>query len=212
MFSSVSFQHHPAPPDRRRPGPVRLVVAALVVIGAVLVAGCGSVDGETTAAAPGGSAVTTAAPAGDDTGDDTVDPSGDAAPDGAVDACALLADADLEAILGVPVADATTEETYGDYVCDVRPADESVRAQFKLVVDADQGTKNFPRQRDLAADPEPVTGLGDEAFRSGANLFVLDDGMLLHTNVVRAPTATGDLTTAQLSEVLAGVLDNLHGG
>lgn len=193
-----------------------LVVAPLIVFGA----GCGSGGDATTAGGPdttGTADVSTtaakASTASNSNGSTT--PGSDAAVaevDADVDACALLEGVDIESIIGVPVAEAVTEETYGDFVCDVRPADPSVRAQFKVVVDTDNGASNYPRQYDMAADPEEVTGLGDQAFRAGPNLFVLDGSTLVHVNVVRAETASGELTTEQLTAALKPVVDGLAPG
>jgi hypothetical protein len=175
-------------------------------------AGCGSAGDTTTAGGPDTTATdgVSSTPSTPSQASGSTTPGSDAAVaevDADVDVCALLEGVDVESIIGVPVADAATDETYGDFVCDVRPADPSVRAQFKVVVDTDNGASNYPRQYDMAAEPEEVAGLGDEAFRSGAAMFVLDGSTLVHVNVVRAETASGELTTEQLTAALKPVID-----
>lgn len=210
---SPSATRPTAPTGRVGRWRVGVAVLALALVG--LGAACGSDPDDTTTA----TGATTAPEAGATAVDDRTDPGDTGTGDtgttdefGDVDACGLLEGVDVASILGVPVGEAVTEETYGDFVCDVRPADDSVRAQFKLVVDTDNGRSNFPRQREMAADPEPVDGLGDEAFRSGANLFVLDGPVLVHVNVVRAESASEPLTTDQLTGALDDVLDALNAG
>lgn len=98
---------------------------------------------------------------------------------GAVDgvACSLLAEVDLEALVGEPLGESTSEEDGATNECEVPPVDPESTAYVSLtVIESVLGSEavdQFAGAKDLFGVDSTVDGLGDEAFHSGPVLAVL---------------------------------------
>jgi hypothetical protein len=183
-----------------------LVAAAFLAVGAL--AACGDDDGETSAETDATTAVpaaegTTTAPAGD--GDDEGSSSGG----GGMfleEVCPLLEGVDVDGLLG----EEGGEPQPSSGVCRIRPASEDSSGNLQLVVNTDRGGSNFDRQKELFGVDSEVDGLGDEAFRSGAYLFVRTGDTLVFMQVVRdAGLGAGGVDDARLEAAMTTVLENL---
>lgn len=183
----------------------RRQLVVMVVAAVALVAGCGSGDAESTTATTPEAEVTEPAPSAP-TSDETT------APPAPVDVCGLLADVDVEALLGeAPGEPAGDRDVLGD-TCAVDPADGSSTAALRLVVSEGQGVEAYASQRETFGVDGEVDGLGDEAFHSGPYLFVLRGDTLVFVQVLRdAATGSPAVEDAELEGVMTTVLAALDG-
>jgi hypothetical protein len=187
------------------------MLTATVVVGAVLLMGCGSDDGDDTSAgdAPATEESVPAEPAEDETDPPAEDESLDETSAGDVDACAIAATLDVEGLLGeapAPQDDATSEM---GAVCVVKAADTESRGSMRLVVETKKGPENYEQQKELlGVDSEP-TGFGEQAFHTGPYLFVLEGDTLAFIQVLRDSSKGLAVEDAKLEEAMTLVMEAL---
>jgi hypothetical protein len=199
----------------RYPVSLRRLLAALSLVGALLGAGCGSSEDSADPSAPpaaeegrSGSIASDDGDAGEGPAPETDEP---AEADGTVDPCALLAGLDLEGLLATPPGDPEGEDDPLGAFCVVEAADDTSRAQARLVVVTDRAADNYETQKEVFGGDSEVSGLGDAAFHSGPYLFVLDGDTLFFLQVVRDASTGPGVDDADLEVAARQVLQDLGG-
>jgi hypothetical protein len=184
-------------------------LAAVAMIAAVLLTGCGG-DDDAAKDEPASETSVSTVPADEETGPADDPGSLDDTSAGDVDACAIVETLDVEGLLGEAPAPRDDETSELGAVCVVEPADAESRAAMRLVVETKRGPENYAQQKELlGVDSEP-TGFGDEAFHTGPYLFVLKGDTLAFIQVVRDGTKGVAVEDAQLEAAMTTVLAALE--
>jgi hypothetical protein len=132
---------------------------------------------------------------------------GDEAPDEAIDACAILESLDPAALLGEPAGEpeGSGSATFG-FTCGIESASEATRGATRLTISTNSAAENFEKQKDLFGVDTEVTGLGDAAFHSGPYLFVLHGETFFFIQVVRDSSLGVAIDDAELEVAATKVL------
>jgi len=170
--------------------PARALVLGALSASLLLSAACG---GDDDAPASGGSSAK----------------SGTSAKAGKYDACALITAAELESLAGekMDAGDSDyVESPMGQAICTWGSTGDTSLTIAQVSVLRDSGLSDmlkkqnytverlFKEGKALYSEPiEPVSGIGDDAYRVGNSLNVLFDGMSLSVSIGRQNVQTADL-------------------
>lgn len=184
---------------------------AVLLMAMLVTAGCGSDDEATEAGAPDAAAGATEGDSGSTAPDVPSDTEPGLDGDGAdaadeLDVCGLLAEVDLEPLLGEPAGPLEGESDALGHVCAIDPLDEESRATLRLVVSTSSGPENYATQREMLGVDAEVTGLGDEAFHSGPYLVVVRGDALITLQAISDASQAFRVADADLETAMASIL------
>lgn len=192
LTTPIAPDGRPAGCRRRR---ARLVAAVVGVCVLIPLAACGDDDNGATAGGPGdadaGPTTDTEPGADDPAGATPGDDAADLAP-----ACDLLTGAEVEAALGMHVAQAPTAS---DLMCNYDVTD-AVGGVLLTVQPDVLATQSFEAVAGLAGDPEPVEGIGDGAYRVADPV---DQLLVARGNSVFGLSVSGSFDAEQVQRELA---------
>ena len=211
-------------------------LAVAAIVGALVVAGCGSDEepsvggtssppaaatsdvtdtaatdlpssGPTASQPETTDAATTVPEAGPSTSESASGTS--APPQGDADACSALDAVDLDGLLGEPAGTPELEEDDFGEGCLVPGQEPESRGTVVLRVTTNSAAENYENAREQFGVDAEITGLGDEAFASGAMVVVLSGDRLLTLQAVRWDDLGIDgVTQPELEAAMAEVLDD----
>lgn len=118
-------------------------------------------------------------------------------------ACSLLAEVNVDGLLGEPVAGASVDTAT---TCQLEADDPDSTGTVHLYVTSPGGRESYLTQKNLLGVDQEVSSLGDEAFISGGFVNVLVDDHHFNLVVIRHPLTDGAVTAADLEEAARGVL------